>query len=401
MKAGRVLIVMGSCISLVMGGLLLFSCTKHQLQPSAGENIGDPLPGLSDDQLKRFQVGKRAFQRVFVPGNGLGPLFNANSCGECHEDPVAGGVGDESEVHATKFIPPSTCDPLFQEGGPVIQQQATPLLQAQGVLKEQIPPSATSQALRTTPQLFGFGLIDSIPEGTILEREDPDDKDQDGISGRANCFIDGRLGRFGRKAFIPTLFEFIAGAFPIEQGITTPLQSTEETINGQPVPPDTDPAPDPEIQLAEVQAVDDFVRFLAPPPRKEITRWSEKWQVCRGKRIFKKIGCAACHVPSMKTGPSDIPALNKKKVFLYSDLLLHDMGPQLEDICLGLATPSEFRTEFLMGLRFKTRFLHDGRARKVKEALELHGGEAQRAREAFQKLKDKDKEALLKFLDTI
>ena len=98
------------------------------------------------------------FQREFTPETGLGPLFNANSCAECHERPAVGGVGDEVEIHATRFIPPDSCDPLLQEGGPVIQQNATPLLQAKGITKEQIPPHATSQANRTTPPLFGLPL---------------------------------------------------------------------------------------------------------------------------------------------------------------------------------------------------------------------------------------------------
>jgi CxxC motif-containing protein (DUF1111 family) len=103
----------------------------------------------------------------------------------------------------------------------------------------------------------------------------------------------------------------------------------------------------------------------------------------------------------METGPADTQALNKKAVALYSDLLLHDMGPDLMDICLGLATPSEFRTELLMGLRLRNHFLHDGRAKTVREAIESHGGEAKNSQDAFKALSEKDKEALLKFLETI
>jgi CxxC motif-containing protein (DUF1111 family) len=304
------------------------------------------------------------------------------------------------EVHATRFAS-NTCDPLFQEGGPVIQQNATPLLQAQGIQKEGIPPSATSQAKRTTPSVFGFGLIDAIPEKTILAHEDPNDADGDGVSGRANRSIDGRLGRFGRKAAVPSLSDFNAGAFPQEQGITTPLSPVEETINGRPVPQGTDPAADPEISLIEIEQLNNFVRFLAPPPRKLVNNHREHEQVEHGKKIFGKVRCARCHVPEMKTGPSNIQALNKKTVALYSDLLLHDMGPDLADICLGLATPSEFRTELLMGLRFRKHFLHDGRATTVREAIEHHGGEAKNSLEAFKALSEKDKEALLKFLETI
>jgi len=380
------------CVSLVF----LVGCPP---KPPERE-LGDPLAGLNPSQLQKFETGKTAFERTFTPEEGLSPLFNADACGECHEDPLAGGVGDEVEVHAAKFVAPS-CDPLFQEGGPVIQQQATPLLQAKGINKEQIPPSATGQALRTTPPVFGFGLVDGIPDAAILSREDPNDADGDGISGRANRFIDGRLGRFGRKALVPTLSEFNAGAFPLEQGITTPLQPVEETVNGTPVPPDTDPAADPEIDLAEIEAVNDFVRFLAPPPRKKVTDGVEKVLVAEGEKVFQDIGCAKCHSPSLQTGPNDVPALNKQTVFLFSDLLLHDMGADRADICLGLASPSEFRTELLMGLRFREAFLHDGSAKSVEEAIQKHGGEALASRQAFQKLAEKTRKALLAFLGTI
>src|SRR5881394_4626117 len=246
-------------------GLLPVGCQTLK-QPE----LGEPLANLTPNQQAQFLAGKRAFQREFEPKDGLGPLFNANSCGQCHETPVVGGVGDEVEVHATRFDAPNSCDPLFQEGGPVIQQDATPLLRALGIEKEQIPQGAT-QAHRSTPPVFGFGLLDAIPEKTLLSHEDPHDANRDGIYGRANRTIDGRVGRFGRKAAVATLLEFNAGAFPQEMGLTTPLSPVEETINGKPVPPETDPAPDPEITIEDVENVTWFTRFLAPPPRQILT----------------------------------------------------------------------------------------------------------------------------------
>src|SRR6266850_425653 len=101
--------------------------------------LGEPLANLTREQRAQFDEGKQLFQRVFKPEDGLGPLFNGNSCAECHEKPVVGGIGDEVEIHATRFTPPDSCDPLFEEGGPVVQQDATPLLRALGVLKEPVP----------------------------------------------------------------------------------------------------------------------------------------------------------------------------------------------------------------------------------------------------------------------
>ena len=376
--------------------LLLWGC-KTPKQPA----LGEPLFDLTSDQQAQFLAGKKVFQRVFEPKDGLGPLFNGNSCAECHETPVLGGVGDEVEVHATRFSAPNDCDPLFHEGGPVIQQDATPLLRALGIEKEQIPPSATGQAHRSTPPVFGFGLVDAIPERTLLSHEDPHDANGDGIYGRANRTIDGRVGRFGRKAAVATLLEFNAGAFPQEMGVTTPLSPVEETINGKPVPPETDPAPDPEITMEDVENVTSFTRFLAPPPRQLLTNSADKYLAARGKKLFASLKCAVCHVPVMKTGPSAIKSLHCKQVALYSDLLLHAMGAELADICLAQAHPSEFRTEMLMGLRFREKFLHDGSAKTVQEAIERHDGEARRSRDKFKVLSERDKKALLKFLETI
>ena len=284
----------------------------------------------------------------------------------------------------------------------MIQQHVTELLRAAlGIEKEQIPPSATAQARRSSPPLFGFGLIDAIPEATLLSHEDPNDANQDGISGHANRTIDGRVGRFGRKAAVATLFDFNAGAFPQEQGVTTPLSPVEETINGKPVPPETDPAPDPEVALEDIERVTAFIRFLAPPPRQHLTNYHDRVLARRGEKLFVKLKCADCHIPKMKTGPNPIKALHRKCIALYSDLLVHDMGAELADICLEQAHPSEFRTEMLMGLRFREQFLHDGSAKTVKEAIERHGGEAADSRNRFKQLDKADEKALLKFLGTL
>jgi len=363
--------------------------------------LGEPLANLTREQRAQFDEGKQVFQRVFKPEDGLGPLFNGNSCAECHEKPVVGGVGDEVEIHATRFTPPDSCDPLFEEGGPVVQQDATPLLRALGVLKEPVPLHATAQGRRSSPPLFGFGLVDAIPEATILAHEDAMHSHGDGIRGHANRTIDGRVGRFGRKAAVATLFEFNAGAFPQEMGITTPFSPTEETISGTPIPPETDPVPDPEIGTNDIEKVTAFTRFLAPPPRQVFTSSSDRYLAERGRKLFAELQCAACHIPKMRTGLSTVKALSRKKVALYSDLLVHDMGTNLADICLNKAHPPEFRTEMLMGLRFRDKFLHDGSAKTVQEAIERHGGEAQRSRDRFKALSDRDKKALLKFLNSI
>src|SRR5437870_2182326 len=348
---------------------------------AAGDRVGLPLPLSTGEERLLFAQGKVVFQTVFTPATGLGPLFNQASCAECHEDPVAGGVGDEVEVHATAYQG-GGCNDLSAEGGPVIQDSVTPALHAAlGIDRAPMPPDTTATARRTTPALFGFGLLDAVPDEAILALADPDDRNGDGISGRPNRSADGRLGRFGRKAFVPTLREFNAKAFVAEMGITNPAEPVEGTVGGNPLPAGVDPASDPEITQDALDAADAFVRLLAPP-RTQLLSLAQM----RGRQVFSSIGCVACHVPALQTGSQPVRALSKKVVPAYTDLLLHDMGSDLADICLGLATPSEFRTEPLMGVRFKSAFLHDGRAPTIEAAVELHGGEAAAARDRFVRL---------------
>src|SRR6266550_1943828 len=275
--------------------------------------LGRPLPRLSGAQRQRFEVGRAVFQTNFTPETGLGPLFNAVGCAACHENPVPGGGGnndpteggEDIEVHATAFHGAAApCEDLAAVGGQVIQKQVTPALaDLLHITSEPIPLAATDSGHRTTPDLFGFGLLDAVPDAVILARADPLDRNGDGISGRPNRTADGRLGRFGRKAQAATLREF--------------------------------------------DGADAFVRFLAPPTRARLDAVG-----VRGTLVFAKIGCTACHVPALVTGANPIAALRFKVVPAFTDLLLHDMGPELADICLGQAQPSEFRTEPLMGLRF-------------------------------------------------
>jgi len=357
---------------------------------------GDPLQGLSPAELEQFRQGQEVFERTFEPATGLGPLFNSDACGECHEDPVAGGSGDEVEDHAAVVAPDGICDLLVAHGGPVFQQHATPALRAAlAIEREQIPPEA-SIAARTTPDLFGFGLLDAVPERTILALADPDDRNRDGVSGRPNYFVDGRIGRFGRKAFVPALSDFNRGAFVAEQGVTNPSVPSEESIGGRAIPEGVDPMPEPEIDAKDTDHADDFVRFLAPPARLPLDREGEL-----GRIVFGSIGCASCHLPQLTTGANPVPALSRKTVEAYTDLLLHDMGAKRGDICFGQATPSEFRTEPLMGLRLMQVFMHDGKAKTIEEAIRLHGGEATGALRRFEKLTPARRAALLRFLNAL
>jgi CxxC motif-containing protein (DUF1111 family) len=375
-----------------LAALALAACAPQPEPPA----LDEPLDGLTEEELERFEEGEEIFEGTFTAEQGLGPLFNADSCAGCHSDPVDGGNGSFVELHATGFGPEGTCDPLFALGGPVFQLRATEALAAHGITSEPLPPEALAQARRTTPDVFGFGLLDAVPDAEILALADPDDRDGDGVSGRVHWLPGGRIGRFGRKAAVSALADFNEGAFLFELGLTTPRLDVENSIAGAPLPDGVDPLPEPEASAESVALVDDYVRFLAPPApaRRDVRERT-------GERLFRTVGCATCHVPSLRTGDHVVKALAHRDVHAYTDLLLHDMGPALADICLEGAEPSEFRTEPLMGLRHVTAFLHDGRAATIEEAILAHDGEGRAAREEFEALGSGDHEALLAFLRTL
>src|SRR6266850_2099220 len=219
-------------------------------------------------------------------------LIGVAACGG-NNDPAEGG--EDVELHATAFHGAAAqCEDLGAVGGQVIQKQLTPALaDILHITNEPIPAAATDSGHRTTPDVFGFGLLDAVPDRVILARADPFDRNGDGISGRPNRTADGRLGRFGRKAQAATLREFNGEAFVMEMGITNPGNETEQIVAGFPFPPGVDPLPEPEITAEQFDAADAFVRFLAPPPRAPLGILG-----AQGALVFRKVGCASCHTPT-------------------------------------------------------------------------------------------------------
>jgi len=359
---------------------------------------GAPLSRLRPDELRRFEAGRALFDKVYSPAEGLGPTFNENQCSACHTRPASGGSsGFERVVKAARFTPPDTCDPLVALGGDNVRSQATPALRARGGEHETIPRAATRVGRFAPPFLFGLGLVEAVPDRDLLRREDPEDADHDGISGRAGRTSNGRLARFGRKAEFATIREFTETALHGEMGLTTPSDPVDR-ISGKPVPSGVDPARDPEVGDAHVDLLTTFVRYLAPPAPVTPASAAQRDTLTMGRRLFTALGCPACHTPALRSGRSDIPALDRRTVPLYSDLLLHDMGPALADICGRTANPAELRTEPLMGLGRRDRFLHDGRAIELRDAILAHGGEAQKSRDAFAGLSWLRQESVVRFL---
>ncbi|HSM60229.1 MAG TPA: di-heme oxidoredictase family protein [Longimicrobiales bacterium] len=367
--------------------------------PPVGEP-GTPLEGLSPAQLEGFVEGQRLFNRDFGPEQGLGPLFNDRRCSSCHDLPSSGGSSADLIRKATRWAG-GRCDLLEREGGDNIQQRAVEALRDAGVTQEQIPASATHVADVNAPALYGLGLIEAIPEATLHDLADPDDTDGDGISGRIGRSSAGQPARFGQKADASTLREFIAGALLQEMGLTSGPHPEELTINGRTAPPDVDMADDPEIDDRVLDAIVDYVRFLAPVRPAEPTDAADSSRVARGLGVFHEIGCASCHVPILETGPDPDPVFDRTRVLLYSDLLLHDMGEDLADICGPGAAPWEWRTARLNGLRFRPMLLHNARGSHIDRVIELHGGEAAESRSLFRRLSPDTRTALLRFLETL
>ena len=241
--------------------------------------------------------------------------------------------------------------------------------------------------MRQTPHVFGAGLIDAISEATITANADPADGDADGISGRAHGLADGRVGRFGWKADVPSVAEFVRDAMAAEIGLTLPAQPGLSFG----ITTDLDGVADPELPLKDVEDITFFMSTLAGPPQQTP---ADPALVAQGGAVFSTIGCAKCHIPSLPSSLGDVP--------LFSDLLLHDILPAgSPGIESGSATQTEFRTAPLWGLSRTPPYFHDGSADSVDLAIRKHDGEALTVRQTYEALSDADRTALLAFLDTL
>jgi CxxC motif-containing protein (DUF1111 family) len=291
---------------------------------------------------------------------------------------------------------------LANLGGPVLQARSLKELDLScPVTGEVVPPQANYVSRRITTPLFGAGLIEAIPDAAILARVGQ--PDPDGVHGTANVIFNpetGRneVGRFGWKAQHSSLHQFAGDAYLNEMGITSAFFPTENLPQGRPIPPGWDSVADPEDQDGDVDKFTTFMRLLAPAGRRlPITRQAQD-----GEQIFNNIRCISCHTPEMRTAPNAVAALSSQPVRLYSDLLLHQMGPGLADgIRQSKSLGDQFKTAPLWGLSRRSFFLHDGRATTYVDAIAAHGGEAMAARNRFFALRPPDRDALLAFLDSL
>ncbi len=408
------------------------------------------VPDLSREDQRAFSVGNNFFNDNWVTApasttgrDGLGPLFNAQSCSSCHlfdgrgspptsdDDPERGlllrlsvpgpdgqpvpepNYGGQLQDRAINGVP--------AEGSIVITYDEVTGTYADGTGYTLSAPTYSIGDLgygpladdvmispRVAPAVFGTGLLEAVDEATVLALADPDDADGDGISGRPNMVVtaDGALvlGRFGWKANVPTVNDQNAGAFLGDIGITTPLHLVDDCTTAQAECSEAINGGTPEVDELKLQRVTFYTRTLAVPARRDVGSADTD----AGSALFDSSGCSSCHMAELTTGVADVEHLSEQTIRPYTDLLLHDMGPALADGRPDqLATGSEWRTAPLWGIGLvddvngHTRFLHDGRARSIEEAILWHGGEAANSQAAFVALNASQRRQLLMFLESL
>ena len=348
-------------------------------------SAGGPDRELTPEEDLTWRRGREFFRTPARRDQGLGPLFNGDSCVSCHLDPEVGGAGG-LDVDVVRFANVDFEGNVTQlDGGPAVSRH--PSFE---VTREECPPDTNVIELRQTPTVFGLGLVDRISEETILANADPDDADHDGISGRARMTDGGRVGRFGHKAGVPSLRDFAADALINEVGLTVAADASPFAVAS-----DSDDVADPETTPQEFNDLVFFMEHLAPPERQLPSDPVALTRVEQGEALFTSIGCADCHIPSLEGADGPVAA--------YSDFLLHEVAdPNRFYVTEGDLPPREFRTAPLWGFRSTGPWLHDGSAETFEDAIRKgHFGEASAAKAAYEELFFNDKLKLEEFVRSL
>ncbi|MBI6706516.1 di-heme oxidoredictase family protein [Pseudomonas viridiflava] len=423
-----------------------------------------PSANLSPVRRLDFSVGNSFFRSpwVIAPStttarDGLGPLFNTNACQNCHIKDGRGHPPEAGDTNAVSMLvrlsipdDPAFADLIQRNGvlpepnyGGQLQDMANPGVTPEGKVRveydaltvkfrdgtalELRQPTLritqlgygpmhpeTHVSARIAPPMIGLGLLEAIADEAVLANADPDDKNGDGISGRANWVWDDAqqkvvMGRFGWKAGQPNLNQQNVHAFSGDMGLTTSLRRFDDCTPAQTdclaAPNGNGPDGEPEVSDNILRLVEFYTRNLGVPVRRNV----DDPQVLAGKNLFFQAGCQQCHAPSFKTrADAAEPELANQEIRPYTDLLLHDMGDGLADNRTEFqATGREWRTPPLWGLGLTaavnghTQMLHDGRARNALEAILWHGGEAQAAQRQVLAFNAEQREALLAFLNSL
>ena len=426
------------------------------VQANGRESFRQIVSNAGMVQRPRFNFGKVQFNTEWdpapgqVPANdGLGPTFNAIACASCH---VNNGRGRPPENDAEAFesilvrlsIPGEDAhggpQPLANYGGQ-LQHRAVAGVPAEGtatIQYEEITgeyadgtpyslrkptvvfsdmafgelPDGTMHSLRIANPVIGLGLLEAVPEIQLTMLADPDDSNNDGISGRINKVWSPTrqqttVGRFGWKANVATVAEQNAGAALGDMGITSTLNPKDNCPAAQEACVRAAATHNDNVEFQEdfFKELTRYVRLIGVPAQRDATAP----EVIKGAGLFRGIGCVQCHASTLVTGADALfTELQNQTIHPYSDLLVHDMGPGLADNRSDYAASgSEWRTPPLWGIGLTAEvtddeyYLHDGRARNLAEAILWHGGEAQAARDTFAALPADSRAALLRFLQSL
>jgi CxxC motif-containing protein (DUF1111 family) len=431
--------------------------------------FSQPSANMAFEREMDFKLGNALFRRNWVSApastiasDGLGPLYNARACQNCHLKDGRGHPPETADYEASSMflrvsVPAdahplqariagwraTAPDPVYGEqlqdfavaghraeyrlgvaweeapvalaGGETVTLRR-PLWRADALGYGPLAPGAMLSP-RVAPPMIGLGLLEAIPAADIVARADPEDRDGDGVSGRASVvwsleFDRPMLGRFGWKAGNPTVKAQSAGAFAGDMGLSSSLHpdgwgecmpaqaGCRTAVHGGDAAHAGLEVDDPALELVAF-----YARNLAVPARRDV----DAPEVLRGKALFHAAGCAACHTPTHVTHRlTDRPEQSFQLIWPYTDLLLHDMGEGLADgRPEGVASGTEWRTPPLWGVGLtetvtgRASFLHDGRARTLLEAILWHGGEAEAAREAVRAMPKADRDALVRFVGSL
>ena len=405
-----------------------------------------PASNLSEEERTLFFSGNAFFNQAWVAApastsarDGVGPLFHARSCSTCHardgrsgppegDAPITRGIvllstgvgpdgaplpdpvyGPQLQPFGIEGVPGEASPHLSYEEQPGRYDDGeayslrVPTLELRDPAYGPFDP-ALGASVRMAPAMIGLGLLEAIPVAELEALADPDDRDGDGISGEVQRLPDGRIGRFGWKAGQPTVRDQSAAAFAGDMGLTNSDRREGPCTEAQTECASAPNGGEPEVSDEVLDRVTLYSETLAVPAR---SRASES-RVLEGRELMHALGCTSCHTQSHVTGDAAVPALGHQRIYPYTDMLLHDMGPELADGRAEYeASGSEWRTAPLWGLGLVPQvnghdaLMHDGRARGFAEASLWHGGEAAAARDAFRSASAEDRALLIEFLESL
>ncbi|MGB7622755.1 MAG: di-heme oxidoredictase family protein [Terriglobia bacterium] len=420
---------------LALGLLLIAAGSEPEEAPAAFDNASN---GVVDTATHQVDLG--IFDGVEVISDGLGPIYNAQSCRECHQSPQSGGLSQVTELRVGHRDPKGNfVNPSIPIAGGAVVISGRSLINDRAIcpngsfpdqeIQERVPETENIRTLRTSLNLLGDGFVEAVPDQTLTEIASRQCRDTHGrICGKAISVpvleAPGKygIGRFGWKAQHASLLSFSADAYLNEMGITSRLQPDEVTSV-------CDTVKDPEDKTGDdgLADIDHFARFMratkAPPRDSKLAQTDD---AKKGSELFDSVGCARCHVRTMQTAPAGtqinggaftVPiALGAKTFHPFGDFLLHDVGTG-DGIAIPVEehygklyremqpkyelTANRMRTPPLWGVRTRSRLMHDGTSLTFTDAILRHRGEASRERIKFIALKDRSKQQLLTFLRSL